>query len=75
MSRDWADDFKPVPPGPLEHFWRLSVREGHAECSRCGLQLRATLTQFQTGHAVSSETVLAETGVRYDPRKHGRCAG
>lgn len=72
---DWTADFAPVPPGPGEHDWRISQPRGAiAECSRCGLQLRAVLSQLQVGHAVAAELVLAGTGARYDVRRHGRCA-
>lgn len=73
MSSDDADfyaSFEPVPPGPRDHFWR--VDGAVAVCTRCGISMRAVLTQLQAGYAPAP--MLLVGSVAWNAIKHGRCA-
>ncbi len=62
-DEDFFASFRPVPPGPAEHFWRLDgVR---ARCTRCGMAVVARLSQLQPGHAVHSEVRIEGSGELY----------
>lgn len=72
-DEDFYDSFEPVPPAKGEHFWRVKADGHRAECERCGLMVRAVLSQIQAGRAPSARMVLAGSGGPYTAAQHGRC--
>lgn len=62
-DEDFFASFRPVPPGPAEHFWRLDgVR---ARCDRCGMVLIARVRQLQPGHTPLAELIVERSGTLY----------